>query len=294
MASESSSFKSPIPQLTDDNYPEWLVDIKALLRKQKLWKYTQEPPPESLSNAALAKWKESSTDAADVITPTVSGPAKKKVQTNAFDCGFTMMTELATIYAPKGDAEFMRLTREYYSLRFEEFDSMTHYLTHIKTLEERIRNTNVVLDDDKRTLVCLGMTLPEEYQYFTKIWTVTPGMTADKARNMLLEEERRRKALDPGAVGIGTVGLVARTRYEKAKREKFPETYQEGGQRRNVQCSRCGKPHEDEICWRLHPELAPEWLQERWTIEKRSRKRKWEELQQQGEGPDEKEAFVNL
>ncbi len=79
MASESSSFKSPIPQLTDDNYPEWLVDIKALLRKQKLWKYTQEPPPESLSNAALAKWKESSTDAADVITPTVSGPAKKKV-----------------------------------------------------------------------------------------------------------------------------------------------------------------------------------------------------------------------
>ena len=50
----------------------------------------------------------------------------------------------------------MRLTREYYSLRFEEYAFMTEYLTKIKTLEEWIRNTNVVLDDDKQTLLCLG------------------------------------------------------------------------------------------------------------------------------------------
>ena len=83
------------------------------------------------------------------MTPTVNNPVKRKMQTNAFDYNFTMMTQLAAIYAPKGDAEFMRLTREYYSLRFEEFDSITYYLTHVKTLEERIRNINVVLDDDK-------------------------------------------------------------------------------------------------------------------------------------------------
>ena len=46
---------------------------------------------------------------------------------------------------------------------------MTAYLTQIKTLEERIRNTGVTLDDDKRTLLCLGMSLPERYQYLTKI-----------------------------------------------------------------------------------------------------------------------------
>lgn len=70
---------------------------------------------------------------------------------------------------------------------------MTEYLIKIKILEERIRNTNVVLDDDKQTLLYLGMTLPENLQYFTKIWAMTPGITADKVRNMLLEEERRMK-----------------------------------------------------------------------------------------------------
>jgi hypothetical protein len=29
-----------IPLLTDDNYPQWLIDIKAVLRRQKLWDCT--------------------------------------------------------------------------------------------------------------------------------------------------------------------------------------------------------------------------------------------------------------
>ena len=83
------------------------------------------------------------------MTPTISGPVKQKLKTDAFDNGFLMMNQLTVIYAPKRDAEFMRLTREYYSLRYDDYNLMTAYLTQIKTLEERIRNTNVVLDDDK-------------------------------------------------------------------------------------------------------------------------------------------------
>lgn len=55
----------------------------------------------------------------------------------------------------------MRLTKEYYTLRYDEYGLITEYLTKIKTLEERIRNTNITLDDDKQTLLCLGMTLSE-------------------------------------------------------------------------------------------------------------------------------------
>ena len=79
------------------------------------------------------------------------------------------MTQLATHFAPKGEAEFMRLTREYYTLRYEDYDSITAYLTQIKTLEERIQNINIILDDDKQTLLYLDMTLPKRYQYLTKI-----------------------------------------------------------------------------------------------------------------------------
>ena len=59
------------------------------------------------------------------------------------------MTKLADIYTLKGNAEFIRLTREYYSLRYEEFSSIIFYLTYIKTLEEHIREINITLDDDK-------------------------------------------------------------------------------------------------------------------------------------------------
>ena len=29
--------------LIEDNYNEWYIDIRVLLRKNKLWKYTQQP-----------------------------------------------------------------------------------------------------------------------------------------------------------------------------------------------------------------------------------------------------------
>lgn len=263
-----ASYKSSIRQLTDDNYPSWLIDIRAELRKQKLWKYTQEAPSALLSVTNLAKWKESSTEAADTMTPTISPTVKQKLQATAYDCGFLMMTQLAARFAPKGDAEFMRLNKEYYSLRYEDFDSITSYLTQIKTLEERIHETDVKLDDDKRTLLCLGMTLPESLQYYTKIWAVTPGMTADKARNMLLEEERRlvKDKNQQDTPLYGTAYAALRTPDKRVPSRKAKEAVKE--------CSRCGKPHDEEICWRLHPEQAPEWLQEKWTIEKKSRKRK--------------------
>ena len=94
---------------------------------------------------------------------------KKKLQAIAFNCGFLITTQLTAIYTLKEDIEFIRLTREYYSLRYKNFDFITYYLTYIKSLKERIRETNVILDDDKQILLCFDITLSEEFQYFIKI-----------------------------------------------------------------------------------------------------------------------------
>ena len=199
------------------------------------------------------------------MTPTISGPVKKKLIANVFDNGFLMMQQLVALYAPKGDAEFMRLTRKYYTIRYNDFHSMTDYLTQIKTLEERIQNTGITLDDDKRTLLCLGMSLPERYQYLTKMWEMTPGMTAERARNMLLDEERRTsKASEVGLYQTNQSFAALRTPSRRL-----------GGN--PLECPKCGKPHEEKDCWKLHPEKAPEWLQEKWIIERRSRKRKFKD-----------------
>ena len=159
----------------------------------------------------------------------------------------------------------MRLTREYYTIRYDGFSGIIAYLTQIKTLEERIRNTGITLDDDKRTLLYLGISLPEKYQYLTKIWEMTPGITAEKARNMLLDEERWT-GLEP----LSSYSFAAlRDPEKRTPSRKVRETF--------LEYPKCGKPHEKEDCWKLYLEKAPEWLQEKWTIEKKSRKRKYNE-----------------
>ena len=60
-----------------------------------------------------------------------------------------MMTYITDLYRPTGDGEFMRLTKEYYTLKYYKFETITDYITYIKSLEERILATNVILTPDK-------------------------------------------------------------------------------------------------------------------------------------------------
>ena len=59
----------------------------------------------------------------------ISDTVKVKLQADVYDNDFLMITQLINLYAPKGDVEFIRLTRKYYSLRFEDFDFIIFYLT---------------------------------------------------------------------------------------------------------------------------------------------------------------------
>ena len=174
------------------------------------------------------------------MTSTISLTVKQKLQATAYDCDYLMMTQLVTLFAPQGEAEFMKLIKEYYSLRYEDFDFMISYLTQIKTLEERIRGINVILDDDKQILLCLDMTLSESLQYYIKIWAVTLGMTADKVRSMLLEEERRLKKNKNQETLYGGAFVVTRSPDKRTSSRKVKKAVKE--------CSRCGKSHDEEIC----------------------------------------------
>ena len=219
-----------------------------MLRKQKLWKYTQEKAPETLTPTAMTKWIEASTDAADAMTPTISIHVKPRLNAEDFNCGFKMMVHVTELYRPQGDGEFMRLTKEYYTLEYDKFETVTEYLTHIKSLEERIAATNVILTPDKQTILCLSMSLPDHLQYLIKIWTVTPDMTAAKATTMLLEEERKGERPKSESIPYGYgVGMAAVSKTVRAGSGKTP-------------CKTCGKMH-GPVCWDEDPESAPEWLQ---------------------------------
>ena len=153
----------------------------------------------------------------------------------------------------------MRLTKEYYTLAASDFRSTSDMLTHIKLLEERIDATKVTLDSDKRTILCLMMCLPEHYRSLVQIWSVTKDLTAEKARAMLLEKDRRQDHVNEVK---GPMGFKA-SRFQSKSRDRN-------------QCTHCKRgSHTEAKCWKLHPEQAPQWARD---------KQDWEE-ESKGRGP---------
>ena len=75
-----------------------------------------------------------------------------KLSEEDFNDGYLMLQKVISLLQPLGETEFMTLTKEYYTIDYSKFSSMSEYLTHMKVLEERIKATTVTLDDDKRTL----------------------------------------------------------------------------------------------------------------------------------------------
>ena len=88
-------------------------------------------------------------NAVDVITPTISIHVKSRLDTKDFNCEFKIITHVTKLYRPQKDGEFIRLIKEYYTLEYVSFELIIAYLTHIKSLKERILIINVVLTFNK-------------------------------------------------------------------------------------------------------------------------------------------------
>lgn len=252
--------ESRIELLTESNFSTWFVDIRAKLRSKDLWKYTQQiyesedsvtatvstskdgesPQVTRKELKAINDWKDKSEKAADLMTPTISPHVKQKLTEAEFNDGYLMLSRLRVLLQPTGSSEFMRLSKEYYTLQHKSFKSMSEYLTHIKVLEEKINATKVILDADNRTILCLSMSLPQEYQYLVQIWAVTPTITAEKARTMVLEASRQ---------------------HHMALHNSSDPAFSTHRATEQVKCEHCGSTkHSVDRCWPMHPHLAPKWF----------------------------------
>ena len=230
-----------IEPLTETNFSTWFVDTRAELRSKKLWKYTQELEDPEATAAATAKWEEKAQESADLMTPTISSGVKQRLTEAEFNNGYLMLSRLRELLQPTGSSEFMRLSKEYYTLRFASFKTVSEYLTHIKVLEERIDSTKIVLNNDNRTILCLSMSLPQEYQYLVQIWATMPAVSAIKARQMVLEASRQHHQALRNASDPRDPALSARATTKEP-------------------CEHCGSPgHPGHSCYSKHPHLAPEW-----------------------------------
>jgi len=185
----------------------------------------------------MNKWEK----AVNLMTSTLSAEIKRKLTEKNFNNRYKMLTKLSHLLQPDEDTQFMRLICEYYTLQFDDNESLSDFLTHVKILEERIDLTNVQMNNNKWTLLCLSMSLSVRYHFLIQIWSATDGMTAAKAMKMLLKEKQRLKNDNELNEEVAMLAI------------------QSG--KKKVKCSHCEKTeHAVKTCWRKHSEQAP-WVQ---------------------------------
>jgi hypothetical protein len=91
-----------------------------------------------------------------VITLTLYADVKAKLHENDFNDAFKMMSHLKELYKPSTDTEFFMLMRELLGLRYADFNTTEDYLSHLRSLNDRITRTKVNLCHGWRLSCLMG------------------------------------------------------------------------------------------------------------------------------------------
>ena len=94
-------------------------------------------------------------------------------------------------------------------MSYRNYENISKFFDYIKLLKEQIDATKVIITLDKQTILCFIMALweVEHFQSLVQILKVMSDMTIKKARNKLLENERRQ-AEKNGNKALNATGLV--------------------------------------------------------------------------------------
>jgi hypothetical protein len=98
------SVTNPVPFFTNENFPEWIIKIRAQLRQKKL--------------------RNKHKKAADTITLIILFSIMQKLIESEFNDGYLLFQRIKVILQSIGEAQFMRLSKEFYILQFKKFKTV--------------------------------------------------------------------------------------------------------------------------------------------------------------------------
>lgn len=129
--------------------------------------------------------------------------------------------------------------------------------------DETIEAVDEVPDPDPRNLETLIMSLSEErFQTVKQMFSLTPNLTPNEMRNILLEEDRKQAAQ---SATQGQGDKLGGNYCNECKKHSHSEDrcwVLRPELSRKPRCGACGKVgHGEDRCWGLNPALAPPWYQ---------------------------------
>ena len=107
--------------------------------------------------------------AIDEMTSRISLKIKQMLEASHFDNDYLMLEKLYELLQLVEDAQFMRLSKKFYSLKMMNFKNMSEFLTHIKILMKKINVTKMSFTQDKQLIICMMMTMNSRYEKLSQI-----------------------------------------------------------------------------------------------------------------------------
>ena len=105
----------------------------------------------------------------DEMTSRISLEIKQMFEVFHFDNDYLMLERLYELLQFMKNAQFMRLTKKFYSLKMKKFNNMSKFLTHIKILMKKINVTKMSFIQNKQLIICMMMTMNFRYEKLNQI-----------------------------------------------------------------------------------------------------------------------------
>ena len=100
----------------------------------------------------------------DEMTSRISLKIKQIFETFHYDNDYLMLKKLYQLLQFVENAQFMRFTKEFYSLKMNNFKNMSEFLIHIKILMKKINVTKMSFIQNKQLIICIMIIINVRYE----------------------------------------------------------------------------------------------------------------------------------
>jgi hypothetical protein len=252
-----------------NNYGRWKDKAKAILRREKLWKYTQPPSKDGdgkvVPPADPEREKELLEDAADLLTLIISDSILDRLTKEEKVEGRKLWARLETMLQQGGLRRYIGLQRQHNALRHNpDKETLSEFLIKEKKLRDDMRATGVIVTEDIRQLIFLMSAMPEKFATVLQIMDSLKDeeLTSDKAVSILQNEEIRQKQEKELAGGSKD---IEKSKDLALKTSDYQHKNGNGGRKGKNPKNKglnCGfynikDSHKEEDYWKKHPNKRP-------------------------------------
>ena len=232
---------SSIDKLSNSShYPDWAMQMEALLDEKELWDIVTgtEPVPTTGPNSKTMKAyvRKGKVAKAKIILHL----DKSQLPHARLDTAKEIWDNLARIHRAHGFGTLLAMRRKFFYMVMDEEKSMEAWIASIRDIAHRLEAANFEVTDID-LIIALTQGLPDRYDPFIVSLDATPidQLSVDSVITRLLNEESRQSRFEPGH----DTAALSRSKLGKntwSKPSKAKSVASEERSPRSSRCYNCG------------------------------------------------------